>query len=232
MQYIGSSHMQDIISIKGGRDGLRIIIDEQSNWLSVTEALKAQFEQSGNFFAGAHMIVEIGNRQVSEAELSEMITLMQTYGLQPESIATAARESRNAARSLGFSARIITPDPPPTTNANASENDGTLVCRTIRSGQVLRHQGHITLIGDINPGAQVIAGGSIIVWGCLRGMVHAGALGDESAIVCALVLRPTQLRIAHSIAEAWDESGYHPAEVARIEQEHIVVESWEAYKRV
>ncbi|HEX7008861.1 MAG TPA: septum site-determining protein MinC, partial [Phycisphaeraceae bacterium] len=74
--------------------------------------------------------------------------------------------------------------------------EAALVQRTLRSGQVVRHQGHLTVLGDVNPGAEVIAGGSVVVWGRVRGTVHAGALGDRSAQICALELAPTQLRIA------------------------------------
>jgi septum site-determining protein MinC len=222
--------MHDLINIKGGKDGLRILIDETSDWSSVLTALQAQFDQAGNFFAGAYMIVEVGNRRVDEQQLVEMLTLMQTYGLAPESLATTMRESRDAARAVGLTTRAM---PRPVVQPSLPvESESTLLYRTVRSGQVVRHQGHIILIGDVNPGAQLIAGGTIIVWGRLRGLVHAGALGDREALVCALDLRPTQLRIANLIARAPEEMSSNPPEVARIEQDTIVVESWDVYKRV
>jgi septum site-determining protein MinC len=61
---------------------------------------------------------------------------------------------------------------------------------------VLRHPGHIVVIGDVNPGAQLIAGGDIIVWGKLQGLAHAGALGDSNAVVCALLFMPGIIKIA------------------------------------
>jgi septum site-determining protein MinC len=149
-------------------------------------------------------------------------------------VITNSRESRNAARSAGLHARVAPPSGAPNVHAAAShESEATLITRTVRSGQVVRHQGHITLIGDVNPGAEVIAGGSVVVWGRLRGMVHAGALGDDRALICALELRPTQLRIANLIARTPEEaSGPPPApEVARIDEQHIVVEAWELYRR-
>ena len=59
---------------------------------------------------------------------------------------------------------------------------GILVHRTLRSGQALHHAGHVTLIGDVNPGAEIIAGGDIVVWGKLRGIAHAGAMGVASTV--------------------------------------------------
>jgi septum site-determining protein MinC len=61
-------------------------------------------------------------------------------------------------------------------------------------------KGRLPSLGDVNPGAEIIAGGSVVVWGRLRGLVHAGAMGDDTAVICALDLNPTQLRIADQIA--------------------------------
>src|SRR5690606_23505739 len=77
-----------------------------------------------------------------------------------------------------------------------------LLRETVRSGRAIHHEGDVVIVGDVNPGAEIIAGGSVIVWGRLRGMVHAGAYGDHTALICALELSPTQLRIADQIAVA------------------------------
>ena len=84
------------------------------------------------------------------------------------------------------------------------------------------------MLGDVNPGAEIVAGGDIIVWGKLRGTVHAGAMGNDSAIVCALNLAPTQLRIAQYIARSPEGRRRKPTpEVARVRNGQIVAESWE-----
>jgi septum site-determining protein MinC len=71
---------------------------------------------------------------------------------------------------------------------------------TVRGGQALHHVGHIVVVGDVNPGAELIASGDVVVFGRLAGVAHAGAQGDESARVHALDLDATQLRIATFIA--------------------------------
>jgi septum site-determining protein MinC len=102
-----------------------------------------------------------------------------------------------------------------------------VVRRTLRSGQSLRHPGHIVVIGDVNPGAEVVAGGDIVVWGRVRGMVHAGALGDEGAVICALDMAPTQLRIAGRIARSPEERRRKPVpEVASVHDGQIVAIPW------
>ncbi len=71
---------------------------------------------------------------------------------------------------------------------------------TLRGGQALHHAGNIIVVGDVNPGTELVATGDIVVFGRLLGVAHAGAQGDESAKVYALHLQATQLRIATSIA--------------------------------
>jgi septum site-determining protein MinC len=67
---------------------------------------------------------------------------------------------------------------------------------TLRGGQVLHHTGNIVVVGDVNPGAELVATGDILVFGRLAGIAHAGAGGDENARIYALEMAATQLRIA------------------------------------
>jgi septum formation inhibitor MinC len=93
---------------------------------------------------------------------------------------------------------------------------------TLRGGQSLQQVGHIVVVGDVNPGAELVATGDIVVFGALLGTAHAGAQGDRAARVAALELAPTQLRIATAIA-AGDGSRRGLPEEARIEGDRIVI---------
>ncbi|HEY9870690.1 MAG TPA: septum site-determining protein MinC [Candidatus Obscuribacterales bacterium] len=93
--------------------------------------------------------------------------------------------------------------------------------QTLRSGQAISHKGHLVIIGDVNPGAEVMAEGDITVWGALRGIAHAGIGGNIRAEIRALRLQPVQLRIAHAIARSPDRprksfSTHSGPETARI----------------
>jgi septum site-determining protein MinC len=101
-----------------------------------------------------------------------------------------------------------------------------LVRRTLRSGFSVQFAGHVVVIGDVNPGAEVIATGDVVVWGRLRGVVHAGAEGDESAVVCALDLAPTQLRIAGEISIPPQRRGKPQPEMARLKGKQVIAEAW------
>ncbi|MFB2938077.1 septum site-determining protein MinC [Aerosakkonemataceae cyanobacterium BLCC-F154] len=73
---------------------------------------------------------------------------------------------------------------------------------TLRSGVEIRHPGTVIVLGDVNPGSSIIADGDIVVWGRLRGFVHAGARGKRECLIMALQMEPTQLRIADFVARA------------------------------
>jgi septum site-determining protein MinC len=100
---------------------------------------------------------------------------------------------------------------------------GTLYHRgTLRGGQTLQQLGSIVVVGDVNPGAELVATGAIVVFGALRGTAHAGAQGDASARVFALELAATQLRIATYIAaDDGPRSGPRAPEVAFVDGERI-----------
>jgi septum site-determining protein MinC len=81
----------------------------------------------------------------------------------------------------------------------------TLHQGTLRAGDHLNVEGSLLVLGDVNPGARVSAGGHVLVWGRLRGSAHAGCRGDSGASIVALQLRPLQLRIAAAVARGPDE---------------------------
>jgi septum site-determining protein MinC len=86
----------------------------------------------------------------------------------------------------------------------------------------------VVVIGDVNPGAEIIAGGDVVVWGKLRGLVHAGAMGDTTAVICALELIPTRLRIADQIAIApHDQRRQATPEKVSMHNGRIVAEAWQ-----
>lgn len=220
--------MTTSVSIKGGKDGLRLVLDESLPWNDVLDELHERLLQGTEFFQGTQITVDTGKRALSEEELADLLRVMGERGLQPSLLATSSPEGRSAGRAAGITTRpAVRATPPPPQN---DAETGLLVRRTFRSGQVLRHHGHLTILGDVNPGAEVIASGSIVVWGRVRGMVHAGALGDTTAVVCALELAPTLLRIADALARP-PESRPSGPEMAHITPKGIEVEPWETGKR-
>jgi septum site-determining protein MinC len=226
----------ELVSFKGTREGLSITLGE-GPWRDVLNELAAQLDRPGaqSFFQGARVLLETGPRAVDVLELEELIALLSQHGMTLTSV-IGGRNTQDAFEQV----RRASPPPPEAFSADdetavseaAIPSDtapAMLIRRTVRSGQRYRYAGTIVIIGDVNPGAEVIAEGDVIVWGKLRGVVHAGAAGNDNAIVSALILAPTQLRISGYIARAPDDKRRQrnvSAEIARVRDGQIVVEPW------
>ena len=72
---------------------------------------------------------------------------------------------------------------------------------SLRSGQKIEFEGSLVIIGDVNAGAEVIAGENIVVLGILRGLAHAGAKGNKDAVIEASEIEAAQIRIADKVKE-------------------------------
>jgi septum site-determining protein MinC len=133
-----------------------------------------------------------------------------------------------SANALGIPAQLMTPQPADSDPDSREQEQAPalLIHRaTLRSGDHLKARHHVLLIGDVNPGAQISAGGNVLVWGRLRGCAHAGIQGDLNARITALQLRPLQLRIADLVARGPEEKPQPGlAEEARIVDGEIAIE--------
>jgi septum site-determining protein MinC len=222
--------MRHELTIKGRGDLLVITVPE-GNWEGVRPDLLEAMDERADFLRGAQVALEIPGGGLGAAQLSELRQAVADRGMTLEAILTDAESTRSAAADLGLALQLrptaaeLDEDMAPLPSDLHAE-DAVLVRRTIRSGHSIRHPGHVVVIGDVNPGAEIIAGGHVVVWGRLRGVVHAGASGNEEAVVCALDLSPTQLRIAGQIAVSPARRGKARPETARIHQGSLVAEDW------
>ncbi len=95
---------------------------------------------------------------------------------------------------------------------------------TLRSGEILEVENDLLILGDVNPGAMVLAGGNVMIWGRLLGIAHAGRDGNLNSKITALQLRPVQLRIADKVARGPKETPEEGlAEEAKLEDGLIVI---------
>ena len=230
--------VKEDISIKGSRDGLVVTLGLGA-WHNILAALEDRIAAMPEFFKGARVALNVGARRLLEVDARAVRDMFAQYDVVLWGLMSEDDETRHMAATMGFNAerpQLEPPRPHAVEPAAASPSEpvliddpdaGLVTQRTLRSGQQLRHTGSIALLGDVNPGAEIVAGGDIIVWGKLRGTVHAGALGDENAQVCALNMQPTQLRIGRHIARSPEDHHHKPSpEVARVRSGQIVVESW------
>ncbi|HHV62805.1 MAG TPA: septum site-determining protein MinC [Firmicutes bacterium] len=216
----------DDVVFKGTRDGMLIVIPKRREFEDIKRRLDEKLGGTGRFFDGGRVIIDLGDRWASEKMISELIDIVERRGLTVLKVVGpfGVRLVGGADTDLPSQSQSCEPVASP---AIAAGNT-LLVKRTLRSGQGINHPGNVVVLGDVNPGAEVIAGGDIIVMGTLRGVAHAGVTGNEGAIVVALRLLPTQLRVANVIARAPDERSKSPntPEVARIRDGMIVIESY------
>lgn len=223
----------EFVAIKGIRDGLLIALSPGEEWQLITSELAARLDEQSSFFTGARVTVDLGERPVPKHELGSLKALLERRGMTLAVVLSTSHTSLDAAQSLDLRTNTANAmpghEPNDTLPINPEEEgtQGVMIKRTLRSGRTVHNPGHVIVIGDVNAGAEIVAGGDIIVWGRLRGNVHAGAFGDESAMVCALDMTPTQLRIAGYIVTSPDEKRRNPKpEVALIRDHLIVVEAW------
>lgn len=98
---------------------------------------------------------------------------------------------------------------------------------SVRSGQRIEYEGSIVILGDVNFGAEVIAGDNVIILGILRGLAHAGAKGNKKAIIAASSIECLQIRISDIIKEfekSNEEEVVQRKNYAYVEEDKIVVE--------
>ncbi|HRQ32364.1 MAG TPA: septum site-determining protein MinC, partial [Anaerolineales bacterium] len=139
--------------------------------------------------------------------------------------------TEQTAQLLGLATRISKPRPEEMRQVrveNLGEETALFLNRTLRSGTRVEFSGHVIVLGDVNPGAEIVAEGNVLVWGKLRGAVHAGSNGDTTAVVCALDLSPTRLQIAgETTMPSLDSQRTLNPETARInEHGKLQSETW------
>ena len=228
------------ISIKGIRDGLLLSLDPQPDFGDAYSILTAEIQNRGEFLRNSRIALDLGGRIVDSNQIAMMQELFASRGIAMWAVLSHREATRSAARDLGLATRLPGTQMDlegnglrePVMNADAGQSrDGAnaiVLSETIRSGRSIYFDGHIIIIGDVNPGAELVAYGNIVVWGKLAGLVHAGADGDSSATVSALDLSPTQLRIADriTIAPPADKKRIPVPETARVKNGQIMAETW------
>ena len=225
------------VEIKGYGNDVNIILSEDAPFPDVESELIKKLEDSHKFFLGIPIVLDVGVRILDLEECEKLKEILSDrFKLSISSVRSKSDETCRAMEKVGWEVRPRQEQKPrqkkKATKASvpAEEgNDTVLFKGTLRSGQRKWHRGNIVIIGDVNPGAEVVATGDIVVFGKLRGVAHAGAEGDTSAEIIALDLRPIQLRISGYIGRSPDldlKRGGLP-EKACVEDGNIIVSKLE-----
>ncbi len=224
------SDSNSLIQIKGLRDGLLVSLGK-AEWEDLRAALMEQIEARQSFFQGARVALDVGGQIFRVNELSELRDTLSERGVNLWAVVSESPTTEKTAQLLGLATRISKPRPQEMTRSQAEEvGEGAAlwIGRTLRSGTRVEFPGHIAVVGDVNPGAEVVAEGSILIWGRARGLVHAGAGGDESAFVCGLDLSAAQIRIGGAAAVPLERSGDVRPEKIYLKDGVLKSEPWQA----
>lgn len=223
------------VRVRGTRDGIVLSLPEDIPSEIIIAQICESVDQGGDFFRNSQVILDYGRRPPDEAEIRAIELALGGYGITVRSFHASRFDDRAALTELGKrQLRVVGRSSRPARREEVVEERQALyVRRTLRSGASLSSDGDLVVIGDVNPGAQVTAAGDVIVWGALRGTVHAGSGGDRGAMICALSLQPTQLRIGTLVARPPDDEEYVVAEPQRayVDGSSIVVEAWRGNER-
>jgi len=200
--------MEHVI-LKGGSNGIVMVLTESTPFADLMEEIKEKLDEYSNFLEGASMrSLTVRSRDFSAGEQMELLSLVcERFG--KDTLVT-------------FQPLTVKEEPP----------KSCFYMGTVRSGAQMESDTDLVIVGDVNPGAQISAAGNVTVLGSLRGIVHAGKDGNRDAVIVALSLNPTQIRIAEIITRPPDgEEAASVPEIAYIRDGNIYVEPMSDYRK-
>lgn len=198
---------KNIVNIKGTPSGLVFYFDTQeAGFGQLCAALEDKLLHSGDFFMQADYIID-KPELFSQEELKVVEGILTKYHLnrgkkQPHQLPNDERYE------------VI---------YQTAGGNSLLVTKSVRSGQKLSVRGNAVIMGDINPGGEIVATGNIVVMGACRGVLHAGAEGDESCYILAYTMGAQQLRIASYVATVPPDAANSPLKLAMVQGNSIIL---------
>ena len=202
--------IEDIVKIKGMKAGLQLSFAKGAKFDDIKSNILHKLE-SGNGFFIRGTTVYIPKETLPNENLDELRRIFHRHGMLFRT------------QMPDFKPKFEPKITPKKVENHAQQM--LIINRTLRGGQEVRTESSVLICGNVNPGAQIIAGGSIDVRGTCRGLVHAGAFGNANACIVADQLMPIQIRIADLVAASPDSfEKVDSPERASIKNGQIVIE--------
>lgn len=177
---------KQLVYIKGTKNGLVLRLDDQCAYAELVEELKLKVSDEG-IDGQAEVLLQLGNRLCSEEQTKELIASVHT--------SPHLRVSR-------VQSDVISVEE---SNRRILERQSETYVGIVRSGQVVKAEGDLVVVGDVNPNGKIVAGGNIFVLGRLKGSAHAGANGNKEAVIAASWLEATHIKIDETLETMTDE---------------------------
>ena len=214
-----------IVRFKGNKSGIQLMLASDAEFDELLINARTKLAASKDFFSGgANVAVSWGENSFTVPQTLALTKLLAEYGLIWDKDLIIESTQANVEK---LEPKKNSGLPPKKVELDGYEAPALVISKNLRSGTRIIYDGIVVLVGDMNPGAEVVAGRDIIIYGTCRGLVHAGAFGARDARIIANKLKPIQIRIADVIARApdggeWPESGVN-GEVAYIDGDTLVV---------
>lgn len=179
--------MKNCVNVNLNQDKIILKIEENSNQEEIIEALKKKLPDLKKLYKDEKTPIMVVGKVLKNKEIDEIQDI-----IKEEIDVTITFDSPRILGLHGIKK---------TYNKKIKESETKFHRGSLRSGQKIEYEGSIVILGDVNDGAEVIAGENIVVLGILRGLAHAGAKGNKEAIICAASIEATQLRISNIVKE-------------------------------
>ncbi len=188
------------ITVKGIAEGLVLIIFE-GDWKEIEADLRSEIAERSSFFQGSDVYVDASKRPLHVIEITSLQDILNESNITLKGIISGNSQTIANAKNLGLvtslPVRKVKPEKKlQPLRTKPLDEDAFLIRKNVRSGVSIEKEENIVIVGDVNPGAEVYCGGSVFVWGKIRGKVHAGKNGDEKAQITAFSVEDGQLGIA------------------------------------
>ncbi len=211
--------MDNSVIIKGNKHGIVVVMDENIAFADLKDALAEKFRSASKFFDKANMAVTFEGRKLTADEEKEVLDI-----IAKNSSLNIICVIDNDQLKDDYYKKVVDEK-----LEELSAHTGQFYKGTLRSGQVLESETSIIILGDVNPGARVISKGNVVVLGCLKGLVFAGAGGNQDSFVVALDMTPMQIRISDVIARSTEAVQLKPSKnvdpkIAFVEDNNIYIE--------
>lgn len=194
------------VLIKGNKNGIIIKMEAEVPFEEIKIQLAAKLDEAADFFKEASMALSFEGRELSNSEINEVLDIINRHSRLNIICVVANNRLHEKVFEEAINERMN----------EFSAQTGQFYKGTLRSGQVFESESSVIILGDVNPGAKVIARGNVVVLGTLKGNIYAGAAGNENCFVAALEMCPMQIRIGDVLARSSDKTKPEKIRVPKI----------------
>ena len=177
--------MDRLVTIRSSRCGPDIETDPGAEFDALLEILIGKFRSSSRFFKDAKMALSFSGRTLTRTEEDKILQVI-SENTQIDILCVVEQNDKNEPMYRSIVEHALD---------GYSKKEGQFYRGNLGKREILESDSSIVVLGDVEPGARVVARGSIVIVGSPYGAVRAGASGDRDAFVVALSMQPEQLCI-------------------------------------